>query len=327
MNKWKIMAALVISAGVLVFFFGPKRAEKQGQVVVTQVSPALGDIEKVVLATGVVQPQNRLEMKPPVAGRIDKILVTEGQDVRAGEVVALMSSAERAALLDAAKSKGEKEIKYWEEIYRPIPLIAPIDGKVIVSTTQSGQTVVPADVIVVLSNHLIVQAQVDETDIGRVREGQETLISLDAYPDIQAKASVSHIYHESKIVNNVTIYQVDILPQEVPPVFRSGMSANVRIVEEKKENVLLIPLEAVVKEKSGTFVLVSTGKNQKPVKSPVLLGILSDTHAEVVEGVEEKDVLVIETKKYVPSKNISSGSSPFAPGGQRRSGGGSGSSR
>ncbi len=210
---------LAVAAAVLVLVVAGIRwnAARNNAPTFRSVQVARGDLQVTVLATGTVQPQNRLEMKPPVAGRVDKILVKEGQNVKAGETVALLSSTERAALLDAAKSKDEKEQGYWEEIYKAIPLIAPIDGTVIVSTMQPGQTVSQTDPIVVLSDRLIVQAQVDETDIGKVKEGQAALISLDAYPDIEVKGVVSHIYHESKVVTNVTIYQVDILPEEVPP--------------------------------------------------------------------------------------------------------------
>src|SRR3990167_8328140 len=65
-----------------------------------------GDIETVVLTTGGVEPQNRVEVKPPIGGRIEDILVREGASVRRGQIVAWMSSTERAALLDAARLKG-----------------------------------------------------------------------------------------------------------------------------------------------------------------------------------------------------------------------------
>jgi macrolide-specific efflux system membrane fusion protein len=329
-NLKKIIPIVLVMAAAGWFLLRPKPEEAQ---TIREVRPRRGDIRKVISATAAVQPQNRLEMKPPVAGRIDQILVEEGKDVKAGDTVALMSSTERAALLDSAKSKGEKELKYWEEIYKPIPLIAPIDGQVIVSTMQPGQAVAQTDPIVVLSNRLIVQAQVDETDIGRVKEGQDALITLDAYPDIRVKAAVGHIYHESKVVNNVTVYNVDILPETVPDVFRSGMSANVSIVQESRENVLLIPLEAVKRGRdgSGSFVFVSQGKGKKPAKQEVTLGISDDADTEVVSGIDEDSTLVIITKKYMPAKGSKGGSNPFGPPQQKRStpggSGGGGSSR
>ena len=143
------------------------------------------------------------------------------------------------------------------------------------------------------------------------------MISLDAYPEIKVDAKVGHIYYESKVVNNVTIYNVDILPEKVPDVFRSGMSANVNIIQESKENILLIPLEAVKrgKNKEESFVFVSQGKNKKPEKREVKLGILDENNIEVISGVDENDTLIIKTKKAsVPSKNPQPKTNPFVPG-------------
>ena len=114
-----------------------------------------------------------------------------------------MSSTERAALLDAARGQGEENFKYWEETYRPIPLPSPIDGEVIVATTQPGQTVTASDAVLVLSDHLIVRAQVDETDIGKIKPDMKANITLDAYPDTKIKATVEHIYYESQLIFNL----------------------------------------------------------------------------------------------------------------------------
>ena len=98
-------------------------------------------------------------------------------------------------------------------------ILSPIDGEVIVATIQPGQTVTTTDDVVVLSDHLIVRAQVDETDIGKIQLGQKAFISLDAYPDRRIQATVEHIYYESSTVNNVTIYNVDLLPNGCSAVF------------------------------------------------------------------------------------------------------------
>ena len=164
-----------------------------------------------VITTGVVEPQNRLEIKPSISGRIEEILVHEGDHVRSGDVLAWMSSTERAALIDAARSQGNKELKYWEEVYKKTPLISPIDGEIIDRPVEPGQTVTTSDAVLVLSDRLVVNAQFDETDVGKVKIGQKAFITLDAYPDIQLDGVVDHIAYESQVINNVTIYDVDIL--------------------------------------------------------------------------------------------------------------------
>ncbi|MBP9733661.1 MAG: efflux RND transporter periplasmic adaptor subunit, partial [Candidatus Omnitrophica bacterium] len=156
--KWTVLI-LAAAAGLGTWFFTHKAAPKD-ESVKTFVTAVRGDLSVTIQAMGVIQPQNRLEMKSPVAGRVDEVLVREGQDVRVGDTVALLSSTERAALLDAARSQGEEVIEHWKTIYKPVPLIAPISGKVIVSTMQPGQSVTQNDAVIVLSDRLIVQAQV-----------------------------------------------------------------------------------------------------------------------------------------------------------------------
>ena len=294
------------------------RQNNSSNEVVREITVAYGSIENIISTTGTVQPQNRLEIKPPIGGRIEKILVKEGDKVKIGQTLVWMSSTERAALLDAARAQGEESLKDWQEVYKPTPLMATIEGEVIVRAVEPGQTVTSTDAVIVLSDRLIVKAQVDETDIARVKLGQAAIISLDAYPQVKVDAKVDHVSYESTIVNNVTTYEVDIVPQRVPDVFRSGMSANVDIIEKSKDNILLIPLEALKRDKEGSFVLLGQGRGKKPVKRRVELGILGENDAEVVSGLKAKDTIIIKTQEYQPSKSSRSNSNPFMPFGRKK---------
>lgn len=300
---------------VIILIFKQKEAAVDG---IREQNPVYGVIQTFISTTGTVQPQNRLEIKPPISGRIEKIFVQEGDRVIIGQTLALMSSTERATLLDAARTQGKETLAYWQEVYKPTPLTAPINAAVIVRGVEPGQTVTSSDAVIVLSDRLIVQAQVDETDIGKVRLGQTAVISLDAYPETKVKATVDHIAYESKIVNNVTIYEVDILPEHVPQVFRSGMSTTIDIIEKSKENILLIPLEAVQRDEEGSFVLISPGSYKKPLKRRVQLGISDEKNIEVLAGLEAEDTIIIETQKYLPATGKGSGSNPFMPFGRKK---------
>jgi len=218
-KKLKITFLLLAILIISVFVMMNLKNKASNNEITQEISPTRGTIQTFISTTGTVLPKNRLEVKPPVNGRIESILVEEGAKVKAGETLAWMSSTERAALLDAAEGQGEATLKYWKEAYKAIPLLSPINGEVIVATTQPGQTVTTSDAVIVLSDHLIVRAQVDETDIGKIKLRQNAIITLDAYPDTKIKASVEHIYYESKTVNNVTIYEADLLPEKIPPFF------------------------------------------------------------------------------------------------------------
>lgn len=311
-----IFGFLILSAAA--WFLLPKLKNPEiEKETIREIRPVVSSIQSTFSTTGSVLPKNRLQVKPPVNGRIDDILVREGEKVKIGQTLAWMSSTERAALLDAAAGQGEQALKYWKEVYKPIPLISPIDGEVIVATTQPGQAVTVSEAVIVLSDHLIVRAQVDETDIGKVMIGQNAVVSIDAYQDTKIKAVVEHIYYESRTVNNVTIYDVDLIPEEIPGFFRSGMNATVNFIEKSRENILLIPLEAVHREKDENYVFVKQNGDKEPVRQPVKLGISDDKDVEVVSGISAGDVIIIKSKKYALPKS-DFGNNPFLPFGRRR---------
>lgn len=308
-NKIIMIAAGAAVLLLIIILLLPKKGAK----ITATYMPHIGTIKVAVSTTGDVQPQNRLEIKPPLAGRVENIIVVEGQMVKIGQTLAYMSSTDRAAIMDAARAQGQKNLKQWEDIYKLIPIVAPINGEVIVQSVQNGQTVAQSDDIVVLSDRLIVQAQVDETDIGKVKLGQACNITLDAYPDQVISGKVDHIYYESKVVNNVTIYDVDILPDNVPDFFRSGMSANIDIVEEEKDNIILLPLDAVKKFKDKSFVFVKPEKGGKPERREVTTGIADDDNIEIASGLAVTETVVVEKQNYVALQKSQS-VNPFMPG-------------
>ncbi len=131
------------------------------------------------------------------------------------------------------------------------------------------------------------------------------------------KAKVEHIYFESKTVNNVTIYEVDLLPEDVPPFFRSGMNATIDFVVNSKENVLLLPYEAVFKEKDGTYVWIKQANAKEHLERAVKLGVTEDKNVEILSGIDSNDTVIVKTKKYVLPKN-NMGSNPFMPARSRK---------
>lgn len=319
MKKNRLFTAvlLILSALIIAFVIKSRQGPTSLGTSKKEISPTKGDISITFSTTGVIEPQNRLEIKPPISGRIEEIIVREGDKVTQGEILALMSSTDRAALLDSARAQGEEAVSYWKEVYKATPLISPIDGEVIVRAVEPGQTVTASDAVIVLSDRLIVSAQFDETDIGRVHLQQKAVISLDAYPERKIQGVVGHIAYESKLVNNVTIYEVDVIPQEVPQFFRSGMSATVAIIEKQKQAVMLLPLAAVINGADRHFVLVQRGKNGKSEKVEVVTGLTDGKMIEIISGLQISDTVVYELKNYsLPQKDIAT--SPFMPGGARR---------
>lgn len=319
-KKWVIgllVLGVLAAAGYKIFI----NKSDTNEMTFVEHTVGLGDLEIQILSTGVVQPENKVEIKPPIAGRVEKVLVREGTKVKKGQILAWMSSTERAAMLDAASAKGPQELKEWEEMYRATPILAAINGTIIQKNIESGQTFTTADAILVMSDRLTVKAQVDETDISKIKVKQNALITLDAYPEKKIQAQVDLIAYDATTVNNVTTYIVDVLPKEPPEYMRSGMTANVVFVVDSKRDVLVVPTEAIKSDGKTNTVSMKSTDSKQPFEREVELGISDGKKTEIVAGLQAGEKILVQEFKIKGQK--SSGANPFSPmGGPRGSRGG-----
>lgn len=311
MNKKDISVTVVVFFLAALFLFLVFLRAERGEVSEEVIRPMKEDIKLTIVTTGIIQPQNRLEIKPSIGGRIEEVLVKEGDEVFSGQVLARMSSTERAALIDAARLETVGRLDYWNEVYRKSPLIAPINGSVIARYVEPGQTVSAADTILVLSDRLVVSAQFDETDIGRVELGQEALVNLDAYPDIKLQGTVDHIAYESEIVNNVTIYNVDVLIEDMPDMLRSGMSVTVELVERYSPEALTVP-SSVLERREGKIFLTVKDRRGLPLEKEVAVGIDNNNRAEILSGVNAEEEIFIRHTGSAGARRTA-GRNPFLP--------------
>lgn len=323
MKKGKLIStflAITVLAAIIGFgFWSWNRQAKPVNGKMKEYSVTTGNIEITILSTGIVQPENRVEVKPPVPGRVEEVLVKEGQQVKKGQRLAWMSSTERAALLDAASSKGPDERKIWEEMYRPTAIFAPISGLIIQRNVESGQTLTAADAVVVMSDRLTVKAQVDETDIGAITLKQKAQIVLDAYPNLIIPATVDKVAYDSKTVNNVTTYIVDVLPDEktdsAKNLIRSGMTANVTFFVNSKGDILFVPSEAVKIKQGKAFVQrKDSTPTGKITETEVVIGVSDGKKTEIISGLTEADIILTPEFRLEGKRGSSS---PFSPMGTR----------
>jgi macrolide-specific efflux system membrane fusion protein len=282
-------------------FSKPTRPESMA-VKVTQAP-----IEDTVEATGSVVPKDRVEVKPTVSGRIEKLLVNEGDKVVPGQIIAWMSSTDRAAILDGARAQGPEALKKWEDTYKATPIMAPLPGLIILRNVVEGQTVGSSDVVYAMSDILILVAQVDESDIGKIHLGMPVRITLDSYPDKHDMGKVFDILYEGKNVSNVIQYGVKIKLDTVPSFYRSQMTANMSFIVRKKQDALLVPASAV-RDKDGVKQVLTPNPEPggKDVWVDVKTGIENDTSVEIVSGLSVGDTILIRQAKYTPQQALQS---------------------
>ncbi|HBA59838.1 MAG TPA: hypothetical protein DCZ92_03265 [Elusimicrobia bacterium] len=308
----KIIVVIVIAAlaGGGWYAFKNKKANGKPKYIAAQAE--LKDLSEVVDTTGVIAPENRVEIQPSASGRIEEILADEGETVQAGEVLALMSSSDRVAILDAARASGDDQYKQWKETYKPIKVISPISGTLILKNVVEGQTVGASTVLFAMSDRLIILASLDESDIGRVKVGQRATIVLDAYPDRKVHGTVFKILDEGTTKNNVVTYTVKIRPDRVPPFFRSQMTANLKIKISERRDILLVPGMAVTTNAQGETAVITELKDGQPVYAKVVTGQNEGDQVEILSGLEPGDKLMYLEKAYTAQVD-SAGKNPLMP--------------
>ncbi len=153
----------------------------------------------------------------------------------------------------------EAQLKQARDELSKTTITAPMSGVITALYAEEGENVIvgtmnnPGTVIMVISDlsEIEIKAEVDETDVGFVKLGQKTDIELDAVPDTTFKGVVTEIGSSAQVVGRTTQEQVvnfivTILLLDDVPNIKPGMSATVDITTDSREEVLNIPIQAVV---------------------------------------------------------------------------------
>lgn len=155
-------------------------------------------------------------------------------------------SAARAAVAQAGATLRANRTDLAKAVIR-----SPINGIVLVRSVEPGQTVAAtfqAPVLFTLAEDLTqmeLQVDVDEADVGRVREAQEAAFTVDAYPDRRFPARITRVHYGSKTVEGVVTYQTVLQVDNAEMVLRPGMTATAIITVESISDALLVPNAAL----------------------------------------------------------------------------------
>jgi HlyD family secretion protein len=155
-------------------------------------------------------------------------------------------SAARAAVTQAQASLKQAEVDMQYTV-----ISAPIDGVVIARNVDIGQTVAAsfqAPVLFVIANDLTrmqVNASVDESDVGKLKAGQDVTFHVDAYPDRTFKGRVEQVRLQPTTTQNVVSYSTIITVANPDQLLMPGMTASVSVIVQRSDNALRVPAAAL----------------------------------------------------------------------------------
>jgi len=176
-------------------------------------------------------------------------------------------------------------------------LRSPVDGQVTKINKRVGEQVQPMlkDPVISLLPVAPFEVEVDiyEEDIVKINVGNSVDIVLTPFPDEILKGKVVSIDPVEKLIEGVVYYEITIDFEDPPEKLKPGMTADVIIKTASRENVLVIPEEAIEKKDGKVIVQVFIGKT--PQEREIEIGLIgSDDMVEVISGLKEGEEVVIK---------------------------------
>ena len=217
----------------------------------------------------------------------------------------------------AALKRAETDLGYTR-------IYSPVDGIVVSRDVDAGQTVAASfqtPTLFTIAQDLTkmqIETNVDEADIGEVKEGLSVTFTVDAYPEAVFSGTIKQVRIASSVVENVVTYPVIIDVANPDLMLKPGMTANVTIITDKKEGVLAVPSAALRYRPSDYSGDTLRGKviwvleDGKPLPKEVKLGITDGAYVEILQGdLNEGQLVVIGEEANSAKKSKANRRTPF----------------
>jgi len=291
-----ILVLLVIAASAYIL----RKNTDSSAVVYEYGEITKGNLENLVSSTGTLNTVGSVEVGTQLSGVVDQVLVDYNDNVKKGDVLAVLDTLElsinfRTAKSDLSRVKAQYDLtfqkyednrklyekKFISELDFQTSLTdlktseasvitaesalerariklenyavirSPIDGKVIDRSIDEGQTVAASfssPVLFLIAQDLKnmeIEANVDESDIGMIKPGQEARFTVEAYSDEEFSGVVEEIRLQPETISNVVNYTVIISTTNESEILLPGMTATIDFVVEQRNDVVLIPSTAL----------------------------------------------------------------------------------
>lgn len=200
-----------------------------------------------------------------------------------------------------ARLKQEETRLTYTRVY------APIDGVVSDVTVQEGETIVAglqvANLVTVLDPTLLeMWIYVDETDIGKVKVGQEVEYYVDTFPDRIFHGRIEKIYPQPVVKENIVYYLAIVnVSKEDARFLKPEMTTHIKIIFAEKKDILIAP-NAAIKYEEGKQIAYLVDEYHKIKKVELTTGIRGEDYTEILSGVKEGDILATKLIMPVSSK-------------------------
>jgi len=209
------------------------------------------------------------------------------------------------AKAEAQVAQARAALENAQEDLKNSTIVSPIDGLVLSRDVNVGDAVSSililgsqATPIMTLGDvsEVYVQGKVDEADIGKVYLNQPARIVVESFKDKKFVGKVTKISPLGKEKDNVTTFEVRVSISNSTGELKANMSANAEIMLEEKKNVLMVPEASLIydKERNATVETPDAKADNGRKKIAVKLGISNGVKTEILQGLNEKQQVVLQ---------------------------------
>ncbi|MEE9133328.1 MAG: efflux RND transporter periplasmic adaptor subunit [Gemmatimonadota bacterium] len=265
------------------------------------------DLSQARAVAGLVSARDRARVGLDQAARD----LEQGRSLSSRNLISQKELDDREAAYEQARlvlESAEEQLRIVEQSgvssrVRSLNVVAPVAGVVIRLGAEEGESVLAGTgtlgggtelVTIADLSSLVIEATVNEVDIGKVALDQDVTITVDAYPNEEWEGRISFIAPAARVEQDtrVRVFEVEVEVANPDTRLRPGMTANIDIRGERKDDVLTVPIEAVFrKDRRDIVYRLEEGQ---PVATPVELGLVDIARAEVVDGLAEGDQVSLE---------------------------------
>lgn len=273
MKKWISSIVIVILAvGGGIWFYQSRQTVTPVSAQVLTTTVQKGDIQVEVSGSGTVASINSSDIIANLEGEVEEVLVSVNDVVEEGD--------ELITFTDGSD-----------------PITATHSGTITSLDIESGSRIQNTQVIGHLTDYETLETviSVDELDITKIKEGQAADITASAFPDEGYKGTVTEVAKEGTAENGVSSFSVTVQLDD-PKSLLIGMTTEVNVVTESKQDVLYVPIESVKMNGNEKYVTIqesitSEGTEASATEQIVETGINDDQNIEIISGVKEGDTL------------------------------------
>ena len=347
-NKYMIIVAALVLAGSYGGYKYYQSTQTAAQTVklgrVTR-----GDLTETVSATGSLTALDNVDISSKITGRIVEVLVKENQHVNAGDVLVRLDATSLKATLaqmqakltnaqltykrdldllnrgaisqatyDAAYADYLVALSNYEKAASDVNdtvITTPISGYIIGKPTPVGQTIssgisTPQVIMSVATlDNMEIEALVDESDIGQVKEGQKVKFTVDAYPEETFMGTVRLLSKKATTENNVIYYKVYVTVDDAKGKLLPTMTARAECIISEAKDVMMVPLNCIYTEGKRRYVKIYNEKTKETKDVDVTVGLSNDSNI-VVTGAALNEGEKLLVKKAVAKQTNSNRMGP-----------------